>query len=107
MKQIHPRQLSQWLADAQRPQPMLLDVREIAEFEHCHIPGSVLIPMHTVPMRLAELESAEEIVVICHHGGRSAQVAYFLEARGHSSVFNLAGGVEAWACEVDPEMPRY
>lgn len=107
MKQILSRQLSQWLADAQRPQPVLLDVREAAEFEHCHIPGSVHIPMHTVPMRLAELDPASEIVVICHHGGRSAQVAYFLEGRDFFSVFNLAGGVEAWACEVDPEMPRY
>lgn len=107
MKQILSRQLSEWLADAQRPRPLLLDVRETPEFEHCRIPGSVHMPMHTVPMRLPELAQDSDIVVICHHGGRSAQVAYFLEGRGYTSVFNLAGGVEAWACEVDTGMPRY
>lgn len=107
MKQILSKQLSTWLGDAERPQPLLLDVREVPEFEHCRIPGSLHMPMHTVPVRLTELNPDNNIVVICHHGGRSAQVAYFLEGRGFSSVFNLAGGVDAWACEVDPGMPRY
>lgn len=107
MQQIRGQELANWLADAARPAPFLLDVREPAEFEICHIAGSQLIPMHVVPARCEELDPAQDIVVICHHGGRSMQVAMFLERRGFSSVFNLAGGVEAWACDVDPTMRRY
>ena len=107
MQQLNVRQLAEWLADASRPQPMLLDVREPSEFELCHLPGSQLIPMHTIPMRCDELPTEQEIVLICHHGGRSAQVGMFLEHRGFSNVINLSGGVDAWAVEIDHSMHRY
>lgn len=109
MQQITPTALAARLQDDTQPPPLLLDVREPWEFQHCHIDGSVLIPMGTVPARLAELESCREtdIVVICHHGGRSAQVGYFLEHQGFSRVINLAGGVAGWAASVDPRMPQY
>jgi rhodanese-related sulfurtransferase len=107
MQQLNVRQLAEWLADASRPQPMLLDVREPSEFELCHLPGSQLIPMHTIPMRCEELPTEQEIVVICHHGGRSMQVAMFLERRGFANVINLSGGVDAWAIEIDHSMHRY
>ncbi len=107
MKQIRAQQLAEWLADKSRPAPLLLDVREPGEFDLCHIHGSKHIPMHLVPMNCDALDTAQDIVVICHHGGRSMQVAIFLERKGFASVLNLMGGVEAWACEVDPSMRRY
>lgn len=107
MQQVRARQLADWLADESRPNPVLLDVREQAELDICQLEGSRHIPMHLVPVRCEEIDPAQEIVVICHHGGRSMQVAMFLERKGFGAVYNLMGGVEAWACEVDPTMRRY
>lgn len=107
MEQLRVHELAEWLADASRPRPLLLDVRESWEIELCQIEGSQHIPMHTVPMRCDELDPEREIVVVCHHGGRSMQVAMFLERKGYGKVFNLTGGVEAWACEIEPDMRRY
>lgn len=107
MNQLSVRQLAEWLTDASRPKPVLLDVREPGEFELCHLEGSLLVPMHTIPMRCDELPEEQDIVVICHHGGRSMQVAMFLERKGYANVHNLAGGVDAWAGEIDPSMHRY
>ncbi len=78
-------------------QALLLDVREPWEFGICHIEGSVPMPMGSVPARFAELDRDAEIVVVCHHGGRSAQVCMFLEHQGFGNVINLAGGVAGWA----------
>jgi rhodanese-related sulfurtransferase len=99
--------LAAWLADSARPKPVLLDVREPWEFQTCHIPGSVPMPMNTVPARLTELEEDVPLVCICHHGARSMQVAMFLERHGFTQVANLTGGVNAWALQVDNKMPRY
>ncbi len=108
MKEIRAHQLAEWLENPSLPKPTLLDVREAWECELCRIDGSQHIPMHLVPMRCAdELDASRDIVVICHHGGRSMQVAMFLEHKGYESVFNLTGGIEAWACEVEPGMRRY
>lgn len=107
MQQIRALQLAAWLADASRVKPLLLDVREAWEIEMCRLPGSQHIPMHLVPLRCDELNPDQEIVVICHHGARSMQVAMFLEGKGYAAVHNLAGGVEAWATEVDPTMRHY
>ena len=107
MQQIRPRQLADWLSDDSRQQPVLLDVREPWEFALCSLPGAQLVPMHLIPQRFAELNPDDEIVVVCHHGGRSMQVAMFLERQGYSTLYNLMGGVEAWANEVDPKLPRY
>ncbi len=107
MRQISPAQLAQRLNDAQQPAPLLLDVREAWELEICRIDGSVAMPMGSVPARFAELDRERETVVICHHGGRSAQVCMFLERQGFSRVINLAGGVAGWAAEGDPRMAQY
>ncbi len=107
MKQIRASQLAEWLADENRPKPVLLDVREPWELEMCCLAGSQHIPMHLVPTRCDELPADQEVVVICHHGGRSMQVAMFLERKGFGAVYNLMGGVESWAGEVDPSMRRY
>ena len=107
MQTITAPELAAWLANPQRPAPMLLDVREAAEFAICKIPGASLMTMNTVPTRINELNEDAEIVCICHHGGRSMQVASFLERQGFSKVINLTGGVHAWALQVDTAMPTY
>ncbi len=95
--------------DSQTTAPLLLDVREPWEFTTCHIEGSQHIPMRQIPAAVEqeELDQDQDIVVICHHGIRSRQVAYYLEQHGFEKVINLEGGVEAWANDVDPTMPRY
>ena len=107
MTQITPQLLQQWLADTGRKPPVLLDVREPWEYQTCRIEGSTLAPMNTIPSRARELDPGTETVVICHHGTRSFQVALFLERNGFSNLFNLQGGVNAWADQVEPTMPRY
>jgi rhodanese-related sulfurtransferase len=107
MEQLSVTGLKAWLDDASRPQPVLLDVREPWEYELARIEGSTLVPMQAVPARSGELDEAAETVVICHHGARSMQVAMFLERAGFARVYNLAGGVDAWARRVDPSMATY
>jgi rhodanese-related sulfurtransferase len=136
MQQIRPGQLARWLAsqepdlqvpaDAgfhapgarehqpitpQTPQievPLLLDVREDWEAQICQLPGSLHIPMRDIPARLSELVHAgKPIVCYCHHGMRSMQVAMFLEHHGVCNVFNLVGGINAWAREQDSACPTY
>ena len=107
MQQITPRELVDWQHDPTRPAPLLLDVREPWEHAICSIPGSRLLPMGSVPGALATLDEDVPVVVVCHHGMRSLQVAMFLERQGFSAVFNLQGGVAAWAGDVDPAMARY
>ncbi len=99
--------LAAWLADPDRPRPLLLDVREPWEFTTCRIEDSRSMPMNDVPARLEELDLDAPIVCICHHGARSMQVAGFLAARGATDVHNLTGGVAAWAHQVDPAFPTY
>jgi len=86
---------------------VLVDVREPHEFQICRIPGSVLIPLGDVPKRMSELNSADEIVVHCRSGQRSAQAVDFLMKAGFRKIHNLKGGVLAWADQVDPAMPKY
>ena len=107
MQHLSAPELAQWLADAARPKPMLLDVREPWEFQTCRIDGAAAMPMRTVPARLAELDPDLPVVCICHHGARSMQVANFLEQHGFSEVSNLTGGIHAWALQVDNNMPTY
>jgi len=107
MHQLSPADLKSWLADGERSAPFLLDVREPWEYARCHIDGSYLIPMASVPVRIAEMPRDQDIVVVCHHGARSQQVALFLAQAGLKGVHNLQGGVNAWALQVDPAMPRY
>ena len=107
MTQITPSMLRQWLTDTGRKPPLLLDVRQPWEYQTCRIEGSTLAPMNTIPARAQELDPETETVVICHHGARSYQVALFLERNGFSKLYNLEGGVNAWADQVEPGMPRY
>jgi len=84
----------------------VLDVREPHEYQICNL-GGYLIPLNDLPKRVHELDSSREIVVHCKMGGRSAKAADFLRQSGFSKVHNLAGGINAWAERVDPNVPKY
>jgi molybdopterin/thiamine biosynthesis adenylyltransferase/rhodanese-related sulfurtransferase len=86
---------------------VLVDVREPYEYEIARIPGSLLIPLAELPARLSELDSAEEIVLHCKSGRRSAKALGVLKEAGFSRLWNVTGGIEAWADEIDPSVPKY
>lgn len=86
---------------------VLIDVREPSEFKINQLPGAKLIPLGNIPERVHELDSADEIVVYCHFGGRSAKAADFLRKAGFKKVKNLVGGIDTWSQEIDPSCPRY
>ena len=86
----------------------LLDVREPAEFAICHLPGSQLIPLGDIPRQADTIPAGKPVVVICHHGFRSAQAIQYLSQRyGFANLVNLKGGIHAWAQQIDPAMPVY
>jgi sulfur-carrier protein adenylyltransferase/sulfurtransferase len=86
---------------------VLVDVREPFEYDICNIPGSKLIPLGELPARLSELDSADDIVLHCKVGGRSAKALKILQEAGFRKLSNLRGGIAAWADEVDPSVPKY
>ena len=86
---------------------VLLDVREHSELAICRIEGALHIPMGEVPERHEALPSDAPLIVFCHHGMRSLHVVQYLEAKGFENALNLAGGIHAWAVDVDPEMKKY
>lgn len=112
MQQLRANEVQRWVAGASADAPvLLLDVREPWEFALAaiEVPGASTqnLPMSQIPHRLPELDPAQPILCICHHGMRSAQVVAFLERAGFESVYNLAGGIDAWSTQVDPSVPRY
>lgn len=88
---------------------LLIDCREREEYQAVHIEQAQLIPMSELTDRLAELEPhrQRDIVVHCHHGGRSMRVTNWLRSQGFPRVQNMAGGIDAWSVEIDPSLPRY
>ena len=86
---------------------LLVDVREQDEWDHCRVEGARLMPLRSVPARAGELDREAVIVVMCHHGGRSAQAVQFLRSQGYEGATNLTGGIDAWSRLVDPAVPRY
>lgn len=107
MKQLAGRDLLALTAHA----PLLLDVREPWEFALAAIRvdgcATLHIPMNAIPARLGEIDAAQPVVCICHHGVRSAQVVAFLSRHGFDAAYNLDGGTDAWSDQVDPTLPRY
>ena len=85
----------------------VLDVREPMEYKISHLDNSTLIPLGDLPKRVNELDTADEIVIHCHTGARSAQATAFLRNIGFTKVKNLQGGIEAWSQQIDPSVPRY
>jgi len=105
MREVSPQEVH---ASLQSPgAPVLVDVREPWEYAICHIGSALPMPMNTIPSRISELDPDRPVVVVCHHGGRSAQVGAFLERNGFADVRNLTGGVAAWARIIDPTMATY
>ena len=110
--QIRPSELPDWLAAARaHGEPVVLDVREPGELAVASIKANgfnlLTIPMGVIPLRLSELDPEQPVACLCHHGGRSMQVASFLKAQGFAHVANIAGGINAWSAEVDPSVARY
>ena len=86
----------------------LVDVREPEEYDHGHLPGSLLLPLDELPRRAAEIRTEGPVVLICHHGVRSAHaLAYLRQHLGRTNLLNLRGGTHAWAERVNPDFPRY
>ncbi len=88
----------------------LIDVREPTEFQQARMEGAELIPMRTVPAHLQKIEGYSDegdVVVICHHGVRSLQVADWLRQNGVPNAQSMTGGIDRWSIEIDPGVPRY
>lgn len=105
VEEIDPRELKARLDRGDRLR--LIDVREPYEWEIAHLPQATLIPVGEIEGALPSLDRADEIVVHCHHGARSAAVAALLRRAGFGRVLNLAGGIDRWSVEVDPGVARY
>ncbi len=109
MQQLYPAQIAEW-ASQQAQRPVLLDVREGWEVQTASTKPEGLdllhMPMQTIPARLHEIDKTRPIACLCHHGGRSMQVASFLMQHGFG-VVNVAGGIHAWSAQVDPSIPVY
>ena len=110
--QVSPRQLSSWAKQhADQGRLLVLDVREPAELQIASVRPDgfelLAIPMGSLPARLAELDRDRPIACLCHHGVRSMHVAAWLAQQGWDCVANIEGGIDAWAREHDPQVPRY
>lgn len=92
-----------------KPPPVLIDCREREEYDMVHLQGAVLLPMSEIAARVEELRDndGEHLIVYCHHGMRSAQVAAWLREQGFADVQSMAGGIDRWAIEIEPGMTRY
>src|SRR6516162_7375964 len=89
---------------------VFIDVREPEEYAIAKIQGSELVPMRSVPANLQSLEAKADdaaLVIYCHHGIRSLQVANWLREQGLEGCQSMAGGIDAWSLEIDPSIPRY
>ena len=112
MQQIQATEVAQWAQSQVDAKPVVLDVREAWEVQQASIQAPegaelVHISMGTVPLRVAELDKSRPIACLCHHGGRSMQVAMFLEGNGFGQIANIVGGIDAWSIAVDASVPRY
>jgi rhodanese-related sulfurtransferase len=108
--QIQPSDFKTWLA-TQSAAATLIDVREGWELTTASVTADGFklahIPMNDTPARLAELDKDAPIACLCHHGARSQRVAQYLVQNGFTNVVNIAGGIAAWASQVDASIPQY
>ncbi|HRK39498.1 MAG TPA: rhodanese-like domain-containing protein [Burkholderiaceae bacterium] len=119
MIQLTVQQVGPWARqqklDSPGAQPVVLDVREAWEVQTASVADDeeangfklVTMPMRTVPARCLELDRDQPIACLCHHGGRSMQVAQFLLQNGFTNVVNIQGGIHAWSSELDASIPQY
>jgi rhodanese-related sulfurtransferase len=114
---ITVQELQNWLQDKTKAQPVVLDVRESWELETASLKQTTdltvelkHIPMRQIPSMIGELKEVladTPVVCMCHHGGRSLQTASFLEHNGFNHIFNVTGGIHAWATEIDSTIATY
>ena len=90
-----------------QPPPVLIDVRDPWEYEQAHLEGAQLLPLDELYAEAPDLSQEREIIVYCHHGIRSAAAAQLLMKYNFTNVKNLLGGIDRWAVEIDPRLPRY
>lgn len=105
-EEISPAELAARLKEEDAPL-LLIDVREPAEYEIARLDEATLLPLSRFPEWAGLLEPDREIVFMCHHGVRSAQVCRYLSLHGFARLRNLTGGIDAWSREVDPDVPLY
>ncbi len=91
---------------AARQDALVVDVRNPEEWAYVHIEGSTLLPLPELSQRYGELPRDKPLLLLCHYGMRSQKAAMFLKGKGYE-VSNISGGIDRWAKELDPEMPRY
>lgn len=103
--EITPREVKELLARGDGF--LLVDVREIWEHDTSRIEGATLIPMREIAANVARLEDAGAIVLFCHHGMRSLDAAAWLRSQGVEGARSMSGGIDRWAIEIDPSVPRY
>ena len=103
--EISPRELKQLLDRGEKI--ILVDVREPHEHALCRIDGAVLIPMRAIPANFQKLDTDDHVICFCHRGMRSLDVANWLRAQGVRSAKSMAGGIDRWAVEIDPQLLRY
>jgi rhodanese-related sulfurtransferase len=106
--ELSPREASERLK--QGGNAILIDVREPEEFALSRIEEARLIPMQSIPAQLQQLEGwadDSDLLLLCHHGVRSLQVAHWLRERGIENCYSIAGGIDRWSREVDDSVPRY
>jgi len=111
MSSLYPLELSvhetKALQQSAPDRTTIIDVRESFELDICRLPGAEHIPMRQIPEHLDTLPRDKHLLILCHSGMRSLRVTEFLRARGFEAVSNITGGIEAWAAEIDPSLPRY
>ena len=103
--EITPREVKALLTSGEKF--LFVDVREKWEYDTSRIEGATLIPLRDIPANLSRLEDAGDIVLLCHHGMRSLDAAAWLRSQGVAGARSMAGGIDRWALEVDPAVPRY
>jgi rhodanese-related sulfurtransferase len=104
-KRITPRQVSEKISKGERFR--FIDVREPFEFAVAFVDGAEQTPLSSFQEWIDGLGKEEEIVVMCHHGVRSANLCMFLVSNGFENVSNIEGGIDLWSLEVDSTVPRY
>jgi rhodanese-related sulfurtransferase len=103
--QISAKEVSERLARGDKL--LLVDVREQWEYDLCRLPGAKLIPLGALPANLNTLVDADDVICYCHHGMRSLDAAVWLRQQGVEGAKSMAGGIERWSTEIDPNVPRY
>lgn len=108
-EEVTPQDVASWLSFEADIRPLLIDCREAEELEICHIDGAKWIPLGDFPSHVEWIREFAErgVLVSCHHGMRSLRATRYLRQQGIERAFSMAGGIDAWSCQIDSSVPRY